>query len=50
LDKKLGMLETHQKDIHGALVSIENEASRLYTARAFPLSFMSIERLVVTCQ
>ena len=34
LDKKLGMLETHQKDIHDALVNIENDASRLYLARS----------------
>ena len=39
LDKKLGMLETHQKDIHDALVGIENEASRLYLARVLRLSF-----------
>ena len=36
LDKKLGMLETHQKDIHDALVTIENDASRLYLARVVP--------------
>jgi nuclear pore complex protein Nup62 len=36
LDKKLGMLETHQKDIHDALVNIENDASRLYLVRVVP--------------
>ena len=30
LEKKLGMLETHQKEIHDSLVSIEGEAARLY--------------------
>lgn len=30
LEKKVGMLETHQKEIHDALLSMENEAARLY--------------------
>ena len=30
LEKKVGMLETHQREIHEALLSIENEAARLY--------------------
>lgn len=36
LEKKLGMLETHQKEIHDSLVSIEGEASRLYQVRIHP--------------
>ena len=30
LEKKLQMLETHQKGIHDALVGMEGEAERLY--------------------
>ena len=30
LEKKVGMLETHQREIHEALLSMENEAARLY--------------------
>lgn len=30
LEKKVGMLETHQKEIHDALQSMENEAASLY--------------------
>jgi hypothetical protein len=30
LEKKVGMLETHQKEIHDALLSMESEAIRLY--------------------
>lgn len=32
LDKKLGMIETHQKEIHDALVSIEGEAEKIYNS------------------
>ena len=35
LEKKVGMLETHQREIHEALLSIENEAARLYQAISF---------------
>ena len=30
LEKKVGMLETHQREIHDALASMEAEATRLY--------------------
>ena len=30
LEKKLGLLETHQKEVHDSLVSIEAEAGRMY--------------------
>lgn len=30
LEKKLGLLETHQKEVHDSLVSIESEAARMY--------------------
>lgn len=36
LEKKVGMLETHQKEIHDALLSMENEAARLYQVRRCP--------------
>ncbi len=35
LEKKVGMLETHQREIHEALLSIENEAARLYQVVLF---------------
>ncbi len=34
LEKKLGLLETHQKEVHDSLVSIESEAARMYQVRA----------------
>ena len=34
LVKKVGMLETHQREIHDALASMEAEATRLYQACA----------------
>ena len=30
LEKKLGLLEAHQKEVHDSLVSIEAEADRMY--------------------
>jgi nuclear pore complex protein Nup62 len=36
LEKKVGMLETHQREIHDALASMEGEATRLYQARTPP--------------
>ena len=36
LEKKVGMLETHQKEIHDALMSMENEAARLYQVCCCP--------------
>ena len=30
LDKKVGMLETHQREVHDALAAMEAEAQRLY--------------------
>ena len=32
----MGMLETHQREIHEALLSIEIEAARMYQAISFP--------------
>lgn len=33
LERKLGLLETHQKEVHDSLVSIEAEAARMYQVR-----------------
>lgn len=32
LDRQLGMIETHQKEVHDSLASIEAEAERLYAS------------------
>jgi hypothetical protein len=37
LEKKLSMLETHQKEIHSALTSIEGEADRIFKVSDFRL-------------
>lgn len=52
LEKKVGMLETHQKEIHDALLSMENEASRLYQVGGpyFPQIFSCSSHILVLVQ
>lgn len=41
LEKKLGLLETHQKEVHDSLVSIESEAARMYQVPSSRGEFVS---------
>lgn len=44
MDRKLAMLETHHKEVHDALVSIEGEAERLVAAERGLLDEDALER------
>lgn len=54
LERKLGLLETHQKEVHDSLVSVEAEAARMYqvlgappnpTPAALPADAVTSERM-----